>query len=313
MMAKIIGLADFPIALRNIVLEYLTVEELMKVQRVALGKYFIRGFWKESDKIIVDHILFKLGQHFNFYDIDDTPDLPGRKILKEFIALMIATKAQITGSFLLHCISEEISYEDIDIFVHEKFADKFESFFLNLFSVRPEIVRNRLDGVYGGLRGGICGIKNFIDPNTGMKFQLVTLNVLPEDFSRNKSFHCTRNTFDGKKLAVYDFRSIANRTINIFKPKGPQETIALYYRWAKYLHKGFSPTIGRMRFLDMQSYFSNEEVAKSIGLVDQLEKMGFISRCGNIFMIQTHRLKIRQSEQITFVSSTKTCDFKTPA
>ena len=147
-----IGFADFPREIRNVILEYLNVEDILWLRKVARGEYLIKGFWKETDKLITKRILSSLVAACR--PLGPLPCVGGDEIDKQgaerraerratcpIQELIISTGAEISGSFLLHCINEDIPYSDIDIYVHEKEADKWEKFFATSFGVEPEIVR----------------------------------------------------------------------------------------------------------------------------------------------------------------------------
>jgi hypothetical protein len=63
-------------------------------------------------------------------------------------------------------------------------------------------------------------------------------------------FECTRNSFNGQYLNIFSDDSIIKKEINIdvrhehlLSRKDKQiKFLGLYYRWAKYLRKGFLPT-----------------------------------------------------------------------
>jgi len=352
-MTEEIGLADFPTVLRNIVLEYLSVQDILLMRKAATGKYLIKGFWKDTDKIITKRIISKLDHYFAPHSETSRPitlsgtsrpitlgetsrpitlassSTPSRGLwgqhapshhTSSFIDLMISTKAEISGSFLLHCIDESIFHDDIDIYVHENEADKLEIFFLTLFGTEPVILRNNSEeGMdYYHHRNCIQRVENFIDPITKMCFQLVVLKILPKYFrvsnSDNlKSFECTRNIFDGKFLHVFDLRSITRRIFKLYICKSPQEEISLYYRWAKYVEKGFRPVIDNFQSLVMRNIFYTSQLGDSIVLAKLLIDMGFAVKVDDVYYIQTHKLQIRQVNQISFFTSSTDdmdCDYR---
>ena len=300
-------LSELPRTIRSLCMQYLDIESLLIMQKFHRGRFMIRGFWRDIDKIILDGISCNLYAFFG----DDTI---------RFLTILYETKSRMVGSFLLHCLNPEIPFDDVDVQLSVPISGQLhplEIFFIELWSQDATEEGLRSHG-YTEMRQNrsevIQSVKYFMHPTLMIKFQLVFTKFEPPRYNFPGGFSCTRNSFDGKELSIFDLTSITRRQINIDVPENfhsleASAILSFYHRWAKYLDKGFKPIIHKSTILTLRSHFSREEDRTVRHIVDHLCEKKYavrvqanaLNRGEEYLVMQTHRLGIVQNQQIEFI------------
>lgn len=194
-----------------------------------------------------------------------------RDILKDnylsFIDELEKSSSIIAGSFILHCLMEEIPYDDIDIYtigypqqtMMRSYMNQHAQYHPASNSSSPLSVWNSYNssGCKDTFRSIKC-IENFSIPKMGSEteeqelFQLIhcrdqyyyhddrviSIREKLGSIIEKTDYKCAMNYFDGRTLTIKHPQSILNKKIEIDRV-GARHPAFLLYRWAKYISKGF--------------------------------------------------------------------------
>ena len=203
---------------------------------------------------------------------------------RSFLRALTDSGTIISGSFLLHCIyleTEKLTFGDIDLFVAGRGRKEMSAFMLDYCETvtknyPPILSYSHWNGdSFQAMHqtGGRSFIEDVFDlvlssrwTSEHVKLQLVTCKAEPQKFiEAHSDFPCTKFTFDGQRVHLPD-----ESIVDILERRIPMPTLCLdskeakgednipdvrritaYYRWAKYLERGFTtyfPKVDREEF-----------------------------------------------------------------
>ena len=197
------------------------------------------------------------------------------------------------------------------LYINYEYWDEFYAFCLEIFgNCEPEIDSHENKSTYDTddddknhkhkkkTSSYIYKIYNVINRITRTKIQCVIIKNIHE--YKLKDFTCTRNYFRGNDLIVHSLKEIRDRVIYIHKNDimnlndHDGKKLSFYYRWAKYVGKGF------------KTYIMGENITLNIHIsiydtslynkLDKLRDMGVLKND----LIQMHRFEIINPHDISY-------------